>query len=127
MHVNDLMRLYLRVVEAAAVGDHTYFNENGYYFAATQECSQVDVARARGRVLHKLGLVDDLEPREVTLEKVDSVANVAEFPKLARCLFVSNSRARAERAERLCGYHGKAPSLMDILEDDIIDALEDQA
>ena len=45
------------------------------------------------------------------------------FEKLARYLFASNSRTRAERAEGLYGYKGEAPGLLESLEGDVLDAL----
>ncbi|KAF2027298.1 NAD(P)-binding protein [Setomelanomma holmii] len=39
VHIADLMRLYVHVVEAAVLGQEPrkHFNENGYHFAGTQE------------------------------------------------------------------------------------------
>jgi nucleoside-diphosphate-sugar epimerase len=128
VHVDDLMRLYLRVVEAAAEPDKypaaEYFNGNGYYFASTQEHSQRDVAVAVGAVLYKHGVIEDAEPLEVDLEQVDQMANIwPAFPKLGRYLFASNSRTRAERAKALWGYKGVAAGLMECLEQDVLDAM----
>jgi nucleoside-diphosphate-sugar epimerase len=126
VHISDLMRLYLRVVETAASNPSQpdqYFNKNGYYFAATQEWSQLELARATGAVLHKQGVIADPEPVEVGLKELDGLANLPGFPLLGRYLFASNSRTRAERAEGLWGYKGEAPSLMDVLESDILDAV----
>ncbi|KAI4605950.1 hypothetical protein J4E83_010376 [Alternaria metachromatica] len=132
VHINDLMRLYLHVVEAAASslssnsdsssGD--FFNENGYYFAATQEHSQIDVAKAVGGILHKHGVIKDAEPVQIGLEELDGMANYPGFPKLARYLFASNSRTRAERAGEKWGYKGEAPGLLECLEGDVLDAMK---
>jgi nucleoside-diphosphate-sugar epimerase len=126
VHIDDLLRLYLHVVEASASATtpEKYFNKNGYYFASTQEHSQLAVAKAVGEVMQKHGLVDGEEPEEVRLEQLDNMANIPGFPKLARYLFASNSRTRAERAEGLFGYKGEAPGLLETLESDILDAVK---
>jgi hypothetical protein len=128
VHVDDLMRLYVHVVEAAAAGTNPehYFNNNGYYFASTQEHSQLDVARATASILHRHGIIKSPEPVQVSLETLDSMANIPNFPKLARYLFASNSRTRSERAETLWRYYiiGEAPRLLETLESDILDAIK---
>jgi nucleoside-diphosphate-sugar epimerase len=126
VHINDLMRLYVHVVEAAASNEDaaTYFNENGYYFAGTQEWSQIEVARATGAILHEHGVVGDKEPVVVSLGELDTMANTHRFPKLARYLFASNSRTRSERAEKLFEYKAEAPGLMEVLESDVLDAVK---
>lgn len=127
VHIDDLMRVYLRVVEAAASSNpeatKLYFGENGYHFAATQEHSHIDVATAVGKLLVEQGVIQDPEPVQVDLERLDAMANIPNFPKLARYLYASNSRTRAERAGRLWGYKGEAPGLMEGLESDVLDAL----
>lgn len=126
VHISDLMRVYLHVVETAAskpTDPNSYFNENGYYFAATQEHSQYDVAKATGAILKKHGVINHAEPVEISLQELDSIANIPGFDQLARYLFASNSRTRAERTEKLFGYKGQAPSLLESLEADILDAI----
>jgi hypothetical protein len=123
VHVDDLMRLYLHVVEAAASNSKDFFNENGYYFASTQEHSQLDVAKAAGEILRRHRVIQSPEPVQIGLEQLDSMANIPGFPKLARYLFASNSRTRAERADKAWGYKGKAPGLLECLEADILDAV----
>lgn len=128
VHVDDLMRLYLRVVEAAAMSDREevkrYFGENGYYFASTQEHSHIEVARTVGRLLAERGALKSAEPVQVDLETLDGMLNIPHFPKLARYLYASNSRTRADRAGELWGFKGEAPGLMELLVEDVRDALE---
>jgi len=124
VHIDDLMRVYLKVVEAAVSGSAAeYFNENGYHFAATQEHSQLDVANAVGIIMHNQGAIADPRPSPVSLEQLDLMLKLPGFEKLARYLFASNSRTRAERAEGLYGYKGEAPGLLESLEGDVLDAL----
>ncbi|KAM0712334.1 hypothetical protein Q7P37_011429 [Cladosporium fusiforme] len=125
VHVDDLMRVYLRVVEAAAAGQaDECFGSNGYFFAGTQEHSHLDVARVTGRILFEKGVVSDPEPRRIGLEELDAMVQIPGYGSLARYLFAGNSRTRAERAEGLFGYRGEARGLLDCLEADVGDVLE---
>lgn len=126
VHIDDLMRLYLHVVEAAASGNKPdqYFNDNGYYFASTQEHSHIETAKATAEILHRNGIIESAEPVQVSVEELDTMANVPGFPKLARYLFASNSRTRAERAGKSFGYKDEAPGLMACLEADVLDAVK---
>jgi nucleoside-diphosphate-sugar epimerase len=128
VHVDDLMRLYLHLVEAAASPDQhpaeEYFNGGGYYFAATQEHSQLELAKATGAILYKHGIIQNPEPEQVALDRLDAMANLPGFPKLSRYLFASNSRTRPKRAEKVFGYKGEALGLMEVLEQDILDAVQ---
>ncbi|RMZ73607.1 nucleoside-diphosphate-sugar epimerase [Pyrenophora seminiperda CCB06] len=128
VHVDDLTRLYLLLVEAALAGglEATHFGKNGYYFAATQEHSQLDLARETGRILHQHGVINDAQPVRVGLEQLDTMVNCPEFPGLRRYMFASNSRTRAERAERLFAYKAQAPGLMDVLESDVLDIIKEE-
>lgn len=129
VHIDDLMRLYLRVVEVAARNEQEeikqYFGENGYHFASTQEHSHMTVARAVGKLLAERGLLTTPEPVQIDLRTLDGMANISHFPKLARYLYASNSRTRAERAEKLWRYEGEAPGLMEVLVDDIRHSLSE--
>jgi hypothetical protein len=125
VHIDDLMVLYLKVVEAAAAGKAgECFNDNGYYFAATQEHSHLEVARVLGRVLRKEGVIEDPKPAPVSLEEVDEMLRIPGYEKLARYLFASNSRTKPERAEKLFGYKGEAPGLLESLESEVTDAVK---
>ncbi|KAF9698654.1 hypothetical protein EKO04_003757 [Ascochyta lentis] len=103
-----------------------YFGENGYHFASTQEWSHLDFSTAVGKLLSKHGVVADSEPVQVDLERLDAMANFPGFPKLARYLYASNSRTRADKAASLWGYEGEAPGLMEALEEDVLDAIREE-
>jgi hypothetical protein len=125
VHIDDLMELYVKVVEAAAAGKAgECFNDNGYYFAATQEHSHLEVARVIDEVLHKKGVVEDPKPAPISLEEVDEMLRIPGYERLARYLFASNSRTRPERAEKLFGYKGETPGLLESLESEVVDALK---
>lgn len=123
VHIDDLMRLYLRVVEAAATPIQHPAHE--YYFAATQEWSPIELAKATAEVLYRNWVTWDPEPDQIGLDKLDSMANLPGFPRLARYLFASNSRTRPDRAERLFRYKGEASGLMEVLEQNVLDAVAD--
>lgn len=122
VHIDDLMGLYLKVVEAAASGKgKECFNDNGYYFAATQEHAFIEVARVIGKTMHKEGAVEDPEPVPISLEEVNKMLRVPGYEKLAQYMFTSNSRTRPERAEKLFGYKGEGPGLLESLESEVVD------
>lgn len=127
VHVEDLMRVYLRVVEAAASGEsdatEKYFGENGYHFASTQEHAHIDVARKLGEVLAERGAVEDKEPVEVSVEELDGMKMLPKWPILERYLFASNSRTRAERARMLWGFEAREKGLLECIEGDVGDVL----
>ncbi|KAJ4299428.1 hypothetical protein N0V90_004673 [Kalmusia sp. IMI 367209] len=124
VHIDDLMTLYLKVVEAAVANDSSFdWNAQGYYFAGTQEHSHISVVKAIGAILKKRGVIEDDEPVQVSLDQIDQTAKHPRFPMLGRYLYASNSRTRAQRAEKLFGYQGKAPGLLESLEEDVLAAL----
>ncbi|KAF2475454.1 NAD(P)-binding protein [Lindgomyces ingoldianus] len=124
VHIDDLMMLYLKVVEAAvAGGTGADWGKEGYYFAGTQEVSQRDIAIAAGKILKKLGIIKNEEPFHASLDQIDTMCAERNYPGIARYLFASNSRTEAERAKKLFGYKPKAPTLLETLEDDILSAV----
>ncbi|KAF2249754.1 NAD(P)-binding protein [Trematosphaeria pertusa] len=125
VHIDDLMIVYLKVVEAAAAGGGGFgWGKEGYYFAGTQEVSHIEVAKASGKILKKHGVIKDEEPVQVSTEQLDAMMKLPRFPKLARYMFASNSRTRPHRAEKLFGYKGTAPTLLESLEEDIMQAVK---
>ncbi|KAH7082688.1 NAD(P)-binding protein [Paraphoma chrysanthemicola] len=131
VHIKDVTRLYLRVVETAVSTLSTpssagkFFNENGYYFASTQEHTQIALARAVGGALHKHGVIESSEPRAIGLEELDGMLKGLLWPGLARYLFASNSRTRAERAGQGWGWKGEEEGLLETVEADILVALKE--
>ncbi|KAF2485559.1 NAD(P)-binding protein [Neohortaea acidophila] len=124
VHIDDLMTLYLHVVEAAvAGGGNAQWNREGYYFAGTQEHSHIDVVSAIGKHLSAQGVIENGAPVAVDIKAIDSTVNVPWLPGLARYLWASNSRTRADRARKLFGYQGKAPGLLEVLEADVAHAI----
>lgn len=124
VHIEDLARLYLRLVEAAVAGGNgADWGAQGYYFASTQEASQKEVAIATGKILKRLNVPTDDVPRSVPLDVVDPMLGHYGIPNLGRYLFAANSRTRAERAHERFGYGPTAPTLFETLEADLKDAV----
>jgi len=96
----------------------------GYYFAGTQEVSHIEIARAAGAVINKHSIGESSEPVEVSVDQIDTMMYHPKMPKLGRYMFASNSRTRPHRAERLWGYAGTAPGLLDVLEEEVLDAVK---
>ncbi|KAF2873538.1 NAD(P)-binding protein [Massariosphaeria phaeospora] len=125
VHIEDLMHWYLKVVEAAASGGGGLdWGKDGYYFAGTQEVSQLDIAKVAGPVLKKHGVIQNGEPQQISLSTLDSMLQAVPYPKISRYMFALNSRTRPERAQKLWGYKGSAPGLLEVLEQDIADSVE---
>jgi hypothetical protein len=83
----------------------------------------MEIAQATAKLLRKHGVIENEEPVEVSVETVDGLLYFPPFPKLGRYLFASNSRTRADRASKLFGYASTKPTLLQTLEDDILDEL----
>ncbi|KAK4501355.1 hypothetical protein PRZ48_007163 [Zasmidium cellare] len=125
VHIDDLMELYLKVVEAAAAGgEGADWGKEGYYFAATQEASQIDIAKATARVLEARGAIQQDEPVCLPKEQVAGFVPYAGL-SIGTYLYMSNSRVRTDRARKPFGYQGKRPTLWETLDTEIADALED--
>ncbi|KAK3626054.1 hypothetical protein LTR56_020067 [Elasticomyces elasticus] len=121
--MDDLMVLYLKVVQASASGDVAgYFNNSGYFFAGTQEHSHLDIVTVTGKILHQQGVVSDPKPIQISLEELDACVTIPGYEdmKVGRYLFASNSRTRAERSGKLFGYKGQSPGLLESLEAEIL-------
>ncbi|EIN03917.1 NAD(P)-binding protein [Punctularia strigosozonata HHB-11173 SS5] len=119
VHIEDLMKLYLSLVEAAAAGGgNADWGKEGYYFASTHESTQYDLAKASAKCLHAKGLILSPEPKQLSIEEIDGLLSDWKIPGIARYLFAGNSRTRPDRATKLFGYTSTAPTLWDVLEAD---------
>ncbi|KAF2835764.1 NAD(P)-binding protein [Patellaria atrata CBS 101060] len=125
VHIEDLMQVYLGLVEdAVAGGKNADWGTQGYYFASSQEASQKEIATTTGKVLEKLGVITNAEPLSLPTAEIDTMIKVyPQYPLLGRYLFASNSRTTADRATKWLGYKPSAPSLWDTVEEDITTAL----
>lgn len=124
VHLEDVVDVYLRLVESAVAGKKEGWGRDGYYHTTTQEYSQLEVAEAVGKILYQKGLIKDKEPKQISLEQVDNTLSALGYPLIGRYLFASNARTSAKRAKEVLGWDPKAPSLWEVLEQDIDDAIE---
>jgi len=96
VHLDDLVDLYLRVLEKGAAGA-SYYAENG-------ENSMREVCAAIGRAL-------GMGARTSPLSREESIAEFGEGP--ATYTYGSNSRVRATRARRELGWAPRGPALLE--------------
>ncbi|RMJ20140.1 hypothetical protein CDV36_000238 [Fusarium kuroshium] len=125
VHVEDVSQVFLKLVEAAADGGKgAGWGGEGYYFTATKEVSQFDIAVSVGKILRSKGQLETEEPKQISLQDLDSL--LAEIPVegAARLIFGSNSRSNPDRARKLLGYKPMGRSFLDSLEDDLTRAME---
>lgn len=105
--------------------DRETIGKQGYYFASTQEHSHNTVANAISTILKSHNLIkQDATPLQLSLDQIDALLKFPGFPTIGRYLFASNSRSRADRAQGLWGYEGSAPGLLDVLEEEVLDAVK---
>ncbi|KAF2278880.1 NAD(P)-binding protein [Westerdykella ornata] len=125
VHIQDLMQVYLRVIEAAAAGgEGATWGKEGYYFTGSQEVAHIDIVKAAGDILKKHGVIENPKPIQIDLKTLDGMLPHPRFPYLARYMFAANSRTRPERAKKLFGYSPSGPGLLESLEEDILVELE---
>lgn len=92
----------------------------GYYFTSTSEASQLDVAKATGRILKAKGVLADDKPKQLSLQSVrEMLPGYRSYGELGVYLFASNSRTRPHRAERLFGYKASQPGIWDVIEAEV--------
>ena len=112
VHIYDLSRLYLSLLEAAvAGGGEASWNGDGYYLVENGEHGWDDLARAITDEAFKQGFIESAEANVLEgkeREKLEAVG-VA--------LWNVNSRAKAVRAAKLLGWRAGERSLMDEVPD----------
>lgn len=74
---------------------------------------------AAGKILKRKGAVATEQPRQVSLEELDSMLSHIPFTGVARLLFAANSRSSPDRSRRVLGYEPRGLGFMDSLEDDL--------
>jgi nucleoside-diphosphate-sugar epimerase len=127
VHINDLMTMYVRLVEAAAKGGAgADWGLKGYYFTASQEASQYDLAVAAGKVLKRIGVVETEEPKKCTVEEVKAMLSHYGKEDIALYMYAANSRTRADRAKKVLGYQPSAPSIWECIEGDLLAYQKDE-
>ncbi|KAJ7126766.1 NAD(P)-binding protein [Mycena epipterygia] len=123
VHIEDLMSLYVRLVEEAVTSLETgtirdeCWGKNGFYFTSGSELTWKDVAATAGKVMASLGLVESAEPKESSAADVKSMLGGS---GLALYIFGSNSRCRADRGRNLFNWKATAPAFLEVFEADLL-------
>ncbi|KAK3112155.1 hypothetical protein LTR53_011858 [Teratosphaeriaceae sp. CCFEE 6253] len=121
VHIEDLMQVYVRLVEAAVDGGRgADWGEEAYYFAGSQEASQREVAAKVGRFLKTHGVLATAEPKQLPFDEIALLNGGHAWAGLGTYLWAANSRTRADLAEKLFGFKPSAPSLWETLEEDLL-------
>ncbi|KAL2055304.1 hypothetical protein ABVK25_004642 [Lepraria finkii] len=125
VHIDDLMKIYLGLVEAAVVGGgKAVWGKDGYYFASSHEVSQLHLAKRAGEILHTKGLIPTDQPKQLSLRTVREMRGGSSWEPMGLYTWACNTRARSYRSELLLVYEPNAPSVIDTLEDDLLAAVE---
>ncbi|CAG8980133.1 hypothetical protein HYALB_00011666 [Hymenoscyphus albidus] len=125
VHIDDLMELYNAIVEAAvAGGGNAVWGREGYYFAATQEATQKEMARFAGKILKSHGLIKTEEPVQLSLETITEMRDGSDWHYMGLYTWGSNTRCTADRAKKYLGYESKAPTLWETMEGDLLFEVE---
>ncbi|KAG8525704.1 uncharacterized protein KY384_000464 [Bacidia gigantensis] len=99
IHVKDMSKVYLKLVNAAlAGGGEATWGAAGYYFTENGEHVWGDVSKAVAREAKKQGLISDDQVLSVSADEGDRLT------KYGSLLWGANSRCRAVRARELLGW-----------------------
>ncbi|EIN13348.1 nucleoside-diphosphate-sugar epimerase [Punctularia strigosozonata HHB-11173 SS5] len=105
VHLDDLMQVYLKLVEAAAAkGGNATWGKEGYYFTTTHETSHLELAVEVGKILHAKGLISSPDPIQISLDEVDSLLPDWGIPRLGRYVIAGNSRTQPDRATKFLNF-----------------------
>ena len=127
VHIDDLMTVYRRLVESAANGgDGKDWGKDGYYFCSSQEATQYDMAVAAGKIFKKHGVLENEEPKQLSVDQVNGMLSHYKVPGLALYMYAANSRTRADRANKVLGYEPRAPTIWETMEADLLAYKNDQ-
>lgn len=126
VHVQDLVQVHLKLVEAAASGGgNAHWNERGYYFASSQELSQIQLAEAIGKVLEQKGMIEDVTPRQLTPEQLKEMRSgkFGDTPEIALFMLASSSRTVPQRSKAVLNYEPNMPNLLEMLDEEVDNSL----
>ncbi|KAK9778648.1 putative NAD-dependent epimerase/dehydratase domain-containing protein [Seiridium cardinale] len=140
VHIDDLTQLYLKLLEAAVAGGGTADwgrevgismtiadksrSSQGYYFTATQEWPQLDLAQATGKILKKHDIISNEEPIQLPLEEIREMRGKSKFSHYGIYVYACSTRTKSDRARKVLGYQPRSPNLWHCLEDDLMAAVE---
>ncbi|KAI8652481.1 NAD(P)-bd-dom domain-containing protein [Fusarium keratoplasticum] len=109
VHVHDLSKLWLKLVEAAAQGGgKADWGSNGYYFVENGDFSWKAIAEKIAKEAKAQGLWEDEKVESLSVEDADKVWSYASF------FWGTNSRSRAIRARKILDWE---PVEKDIFDD----------
>ena len=118
VHVVDLSKVYVKLVEAAAAkGGNVSWGADGYYFAENGEHVWEDIYKGVAVSSHKAGYIPSDEVVSISADEADQLSPHAKY------LWGTNSRCRAVRARKILGWRPVEGSI----EDEIPVAIEIEA
>ncbi|KAJ3268739.1 hypothetical protein HK104_005289 [Borealophlyctis nickersoniae] len=124
VHVQDLARAYLVLLDALLGGDpRAGVNADGYYFVESGEHNFKDLAQAIAGALKKNGGIGDGEMQG--LDENGAKELFGDLWQLAWGALGGNSRARGDRIRDL-GWKPTAPALFDEVEGDVVAILQEK-
>lgn len=108
VHVFDLSKVYLALVEAAAEGGgKATWGKAGYYFTENGEHIWGEISKVVASTAQQQGLISSDEVVSVSAEEADKLSGHGS------ALWGANSRCRAIRARKLLGWSPTEKSLID--------------
>jgi nucleoside-diphosphate-sugar epimerase len=112
IHIHDLSKLYLKLVECAVDGGkNASWGIDGYYFAESGEHIWGEVAQAIASAAYEQGFIPSDEVVALSADEADKLS------PWGSVLWGSNSRCRAIRAGKVLEWRPNAPSLKDEISD----------
>ncbi|KAJ7940403.1 nucleoside-diphosphate-sugar epimerase [Mycena leptocephala] len=120
VHIQDVMSLYVRVVEEAVTSFETGIVRDECWGLLLQfefRTSLEGLCGSHRKGMASLGLIESAAPKEATVEDVQGMLGGA---GLGLYLFGSNSRSRADRGRSLFGWKPTGPGFMEVMEADLL-------
>ncbi|KAM0247172.1 hypothetical protein ACHAP5_004251 [Fusarium lateritium] len=109
IHIADLSRIFLLLVEKAAEGnqDDNIWGANGVFFTGAGELSFYEISRRVAIAANDFNLIPSEEVDEVDAEEIDRLVSRGSV------LLGTNARSGAQRAEQVLGWKAENESLED--------------
>ncbi|KAM0193333.1 hypothetical protein ACHAPI_007645, partial [Fusarium lateritium] len=120
IHIADLSRIFLLLVEKAAEGnqDGNIWGPNGVFFTGAGELSFHDISRRVAIAANDFNLIPSEEVDEVGAEEIDRLVSRGSV------LLGTNARSGAQRAEQVLGWKPENESLEDHIPQAVIQEAE---
>lgn len=118
VHVHDLSRLLLSLIEDATEGGpRATWGSDGYYFAENGEHVWGELARLVAEEAKRQGHVEDAQVKSLSAEEIDSHLDFGSL------FYGTDSRCKAIRAREVLGWQPREASI----EDEVARAVRDEA